>query len=124
MQRNSKAKLSTYRLSKIDFSINPGLDVDLTLKLSEEYKFRPPVDPTKKSILLEITSTIDAQEDEEFILIIESEFIFELDVASEDVEEVVKDACVQDARMIVIEAFKNITKIMGINPVDFSNAVS
>lgn len=119
---SSSCELCGFRIIKIDCDITDlGQNTTLSIKVQDKMSCRKPLDPTDKTGLLEIETTITTDSIESFRIFLSSQAIFAFTESLNDFEETLKNDCYPIARKKINEAIKNITETMGVAPLDLNS---
>lgn len=112
-----KYEISGFRILNVECSVDPERS-ELVVRGENKLVCRRPIDQNNKSGMLEIETTIGAEETEKFKIRLLSQAIFSFSEEPEDLEEVLKKECYPVAKEKINAAIKTITAAMGLNPLE------
>ena len=121
--RENHYEIVSFRIVKIDCDIGELLDLsEISLSGEDAVMVQTPSSSDEKLVRLEIKSKISSDEIENFKFEILSQTIFAFQQEPDDFPEEIRTYCYPLAKEKIQEAVKEITKVMGINPIDFTKA--
>lgn len=114
-----KIRISAFRIVNVEMKVNDSPDNN-RVTLSAETKFisRHPLDQNDKSGLMELETTIQAEDEEQFSMLFKTHVYFSFEEQPDNFDEFMKKECYPLAEKKLYKAIRTITEAAGLNPLD------